>query len=480
MLLSSDVIRNSGIAFGTSGARGLVTQFTNEVCAAFTHSFVATQRQDFTFNHVAIAIDNRPSSFRMAMACAKALEHLGIEAIYYGVVPTPALAYAAMQDKIPSIMVTGSHIPFDRNGLKFYRPDGEISKSDEQEILCTRAKFSPFEDIPNLAVNPDAARLYIQRYTSLFNAALLTGKRIGIYEHSSAGRDLYSKIFSALGAEVIALERSDEFVPIDTEAVSDEDIAKARNWSKQYALDAIFSTDGDGDRPLVADESGTWLRGDILGLLCANALHIEALAIPVNSNTVIDSSAYFSHVKRTRIGSPYVIAEFSTLAENYETIAGFEANGGFLLGSDVRIKQHTLKALPTRDAVLPALMLFAEARHKTISALVDSLPKRVTYSDRIKNFPTERSQIILTLGQEDPNRLLDALGFEEQLIQSLDCTDGLRITLKDNRIIHLRPSGNAPELRCYAEADRVEIAKELVHSCLSKIAVNGFVELLSK
>ncbi|PHQ72733.1 MAG: phosphomannomutase [Shewanella sp.] len=480
MLLSSDVIKISGIAFGTSGARGLVTQFSNEVCAAFTHSFVATQRQHFTFNHVAIAIDNRPSSFRMAMACAKALKHLGIEAIYYGVVPTPALAYAAMQDNIPSIMVTGSHIPFDRNGLKFYRPDGEISKSDEQEILCTRAEFPPFDDIPNLAVNPRAARLYIQRYTSLFNAAFLTGKRIGIYEHSSAGRDLYSEIFSALGAEVIALERSDEFVPIDTEAVSDEDIAKARNWSKQYALDAIFSTDGDGDRPLVADENGTWLRGDILGLLCAHALQIEALAIPVNSNTAIDSCAYFSHVKRTRIGSPYVIAEFSALAENYKTVAGFEANGGFLLGSDIRFKQHTLKALPTRDAVLPALMLFAEAKHNTISSVVDSLPKRVTYSDRIKNFATKRSQIILTLGQENPHRLLKALGFEEVSIQTIDCTDGLRMTLKDGKIIHLRPSGNAPELRCYAEADTVEIAKALVHSCLSKIAVNGFVDLLSE
>ncbi|CAM3512110.1 phosphomannomutase [Shewanella violacea] len=480
MLLSSDVIKKSGIAFGTSGARGLVTQFTNEVCAAFTHAFVATQRQNFTFTHVAIAIDNRPSSFRMAMACAKALEHLDIEVIYYGVVPTPALAYAAMQDNTPSIMVTGSHIPFDRNGLKFYRPDGEISKSDEQEILSTRAEYAPFEDIPNLTVNSSAARLYIQRYTSLFDTSLLSGKRIGIYEHSSAGRDLYSEIFSALGAEVIALERSDEFVPIDTEAVSDEDIAKARTWSKQYALDAIFSTDGDGDRPLVADENGTWLRGDILGLLCANALHIEALAIPVNSNTAIESCAYFSHVKRTRIGSPYVIAEFSALAKDYDVIAGFEANGGFLLASDVKLKQDTLKALPTRDAVLPALMLFAEAKHKTISSLVDSLPKRVTYSDRIKNFPRERSQIILTLGQENPHRLLQALGFEAVSIHSLDCTDGLRMTLTDQRIIHLRPSGNAPELRCYAEADSVEVATNLVSLCLKNIINCGFVDSLSE
>ncbi|AQS38399.1 phosphomannomutase [Shewanella psychrophila] len=480
MLLSSDVIKTSGIAFGTSGARGLVSLFTNEVCAAFTHAFVAIQLKNSNIKHVAIAMDNRPSSFRMAMACAKALEQLGIEAIYYGVLPTPALAYTAMQDNMPCIMVTGSHIPFDRNGLKFYLPDGEISKSDEQEILCTKAEFSPIDDIPNLAVNPRAARLYIQRYTSLFDTSFLAGKRIGIYEHSSSGRDLYFEIFSALGAEIISLERSDKFVPIDTEAVSDEDIAKAQLWSEQYSLDAIFSTDGDGDRPLVADENGTWLRGDILGLICANALHIKALAIPVNSNTAIESSAYFSHVKRTKIGSPYVIAEFSALAKNYETIAGFEANGGFLLGSDVRFEQHTIKALPTRDAVLPTLMLFSGSKHDTISALVDSLPKRVTYSDRIKNFATDRSQIILSLGQEKPNQLLKALGFKEVLIRSLDYTDGLRMTLKDSRIIHLRPSGNAPELRCYAEADSVYMAKSIVNKCLDKITVDGFIDLLSQ
>jgi len=57
------------------------------------------------------------------------------------------------------------------------------------------------------------------------------------------------------------LERSDVFVPIDTEAVSIEDKAKVIKWSKEYNLDIVFSTDGDGDRPLVSDENGVWLRG---------------------------------------------------------------------------------------------------------------------------------------------------------------------------------------------------------------------------
>ncbi|MBJ6889277.1 phosphomannomutase, partial [Vibrio cholerae] len=73
--------------------------------------------------------------------CIAAIQAQGFEAIYYGVIPTPALAYSAMQDEIPCIMVTGSHIPFDRNGLKFYRPDGEITKIDEQAILAAEVCF---------------------------------------------------------------------------------------------------------------------------------------------------------------------------------------------------------------------------------------------------------------------------------------------------------------------------------------------------
>jgi phosphomannomutase len=468
-LISTKVIAESGIAFGTSGARGLVTQFTPDVCAAFTVAFIAGMKRNFSFNQVAIAIDNRPSSHAMAMACAGALQQLDIDVVYYDVVPTPALAYVAQEDVIPAIMVTGSHIPFDRNGLKFYRPDGEISKADEQVIITEQVEFTELCDLPELTPSNRAAEAYITRYTSLFDTPWLTGKRIGIYEHSSAGRDLYYRIFENLGAEVIALERSDKFVPIDTEAVSEEDTLKAINWSKEHKLDAVFSTDGDGDRPLMSDENGNWLRGDILGLLCAEALNIEALAVPVSCNTAIERSKKFKHVERTKIGSPYVITEFANLAKKFSSIAGFEANGGFLLGSDVRLNGQLLKALPTRDAVLPAIMLLAAAGKEVISTLVNALPQRFTHSDRIQNFETERSQVIIAQGKNDPVNLLIQLGFENVDIISVDETDGLRITLADELIIHLRPSGNAPELRCYAEAENYKYASVCVINSLNNI-----------
>lgn len=469
-LVSAEVIASSGVSFGTSGARGLVAQFNPNVCAAFTHAFIDVMKREFQFSTVALAIDNRPSSYCMAMACAGALKQAGIKPVYYGVIPTPALAYQAMQDEIPCIMITGSHIPFDRNGLKFYRSDGEITKVDEAAIVDSQVMFGPIQTLPELEVNSLAAQSYLTRYIALFDEALLDGKRIGIYEHSSAGRDLYSTLFSHLGAEVISLDRSDEFVPIDTEAVSDDDRAKAKKWVVEHKLDAIFSTDGDGDRPLISDETGEWLRGDILGLLTASALNIEALAIPVSCNTAVELSNEFKAVSRTKIGSPYVIAEFSNLNEKFNALAGFEANGGFLLGSDVELENgRSLKALPTRDALLPAIMLFAASKNIKISKLVSRLPQRFTHSDRIKDFSREKGLRIISAAKRNLDEFIAKLGFEGVDIVSINETDGLRVTLQNGRIVHLRPSGNAPELRCYAEAGSLSEASECVVKCLSNL-----------
>ncbi|MCE9777536.1 phosphomannomutase [Shewanella algae] len=465
----SSVLSQSGVAFGTSGARGLVTQFTPQVCMAFTQAFVDVMRQHFTFNTVAIAIDNRPSSYAMAQACASSLIELGLKPIYFGVVPTPALAYTAMQQNIPAIMVTGSHIPFDRNGLKFYRPDGEITKADELAILADDAGLVDAHicDLPK--VSDVAATSYISRYLDLFSPTLLAGKRIGIYEHSSAGRDLYAKLFQKLGAEVVSLGRSDQFVPIDTEAVSLHDIEMAQSWQKEYRLDAVFSTDGDGDRPLLSDETGTYLRGDILCLLAAQFLGIEALAIPVSCNSAVEACGSFKQVFRTRIGSPYVIEAFARLLTQCSRVAGFEANGGFLLGSDIDVNGVNLSALPTRDALLPALAVFAMAANGSISQLVAQLPSIFTASDRIQNFERARSLALIEQGITSPKSFLAKLSLGQFEVLSVDTTDGLRMTLSNGDVIHLRPSGNAPELRCYAESNSIQNAGLLVDLVLKSI-----------
>jgi phosphomannomutase len=463
-----------GVAFGTSGVRGLVKDLMPEICFAFVGSFL--QEVCPNSNKVAVGIDLRPSSPEIAKACLLAIEACGARAVYCGPLPTPALALYAMQNNMPAVMITGSHIPFDRNGIKFYRPDGEISKADEASIMDGLVDVPEFisEQTTQLAlpiVDDSAIEFFKQRYTLLFPSTMLQGKRVGVYEHSSVARDVIKELLAHFGAEVISLERIETFAPIDTEAVSEEDVQKGMNWSKEYKLDAIISTDGDGDRPLIANEKGEWLRGDILGVLCADYLAATHVAAPVNVNTVLELQKPDRKALRTKIGSPYVIAGMEELLQQSPDarLVGFEANGGFLTGVDFVVNNQVLHALPTRDSVLPALIVLAISYEKTrpLSQLTNNYPNRYTASDRIKDIATTVSRQLLVnikTSKAKQLELLSVIGQEGEALEivSIDETDGLRMTLSNGDVVHLRSSGNAPELRCYVEAAECARAQELV------------------
>ncbi|MGY6275662.1 phosphomannomutase [Methylomonas sp. MgM2] len=466
------IMAESGVAFGTSGARGLVSQMTAQVCAAYTLAFLNSLNLAKPGQKIAVGMDLRPSSPAIVRACAAGIRQSGCEVDFCGVLPTPALALYSMTHGMPAIMVTGSHIPFDRNGIKFYRADSEISKADEAAISSAQVDVADIDDdgvMPPL--NPAALEQFKQRYTGLFPANLLSGWRVGIYEHSSAARDCLREILQDLGAEVVGLARTNTFVPIDTEAVSAEDRQRGLDWAAQHRLDALISTDGDGDRPLIADETGNWLRGDIVGLLCAKFLGADTVVTPVSCNTAIELSGLFKQVVRTRIGSPYVIAGMEQ-SPSGGGVAGFEANGGFLAGIGLHVGDRLLRPLPTRDSILPALALLAMAKQEgtRLSALPADLPERYTASDRLQNFPASDSQALVRQLQIDENACRNLWGSELGTVTRRDLTDGLRLTFENGEIIHLRPSGNAPELRCYAEANNMDRAQQLVNTSLQRIA----------
>ncbi len=481
-----ELMAESGVAFGTSGARGTVVAMTDRVCHGYTIGFLrylATLGDFVPGTKVALAGDLRPSTPRILAACAQAVRDMGGEPVYCGLVPTPTLALHAFAQGWPSLMVTGSHIPADRNGIKFYRPHGEVLKDDEagmmaQEVAVEGRTFEAdgsLLDSAPLGPPLDIVPAYIARYASTFGAEALAGKRIGVYQHSAVGRDILADIFRALGADVTPVGRSTTFVPVDTEAVRDEDVKLAREWARDLGFDAIVSTDGDSDRPLLADENGEWLRGDILGVLCARHLGADRVVTPVSSNTVVEKVGAFAATARTRIGSPYVIAEMNAqIAAGGQAVCGYEANGGFLLGTDMPMDHGVLTALPTRDAVLPVLATLVAAGTEPLSKLVSALPQRVTYSNRIADFPTQTSQAILARfdrGElaEQLERLTATFGGIAGEAVAIDRTDGLRITFGSGDVIHLRPSGNAPELRCYTEAATAERAQELNEAALDLV-----------
>ena len=485
------LMQESGVAFGTSGARGLVKNMTDNVCYAYTAAFLQhleEQSELKTDAEVGIAGDLRDSTPRIINAIAAAVLDKGYKPLNCGKIPSPAVASHGLQKHIPTIMVTGSHIPDDRNGIKFNTASGEILKHDEENIRRQTVDIPPelftadgsFTETANYLpeTNPEASQNYQQRYLDFFPPGCLTDMNIGLYEHSGVARDILFDLLTALGATVTRLGRSDKFIPVDTEAIREEDITLARDWSQKHNLNAIVSTDGDADRPLVGDENGNWLRGDIAGILCARYLGITHIATPVSSNTAVERSGLFKTIQRTRIGSPYVIAAMQELkAETDGNIAGYEANGGFLLETPVEREGKTLAALPTRDAVIVILSLLAMAKQegKKISELTDSLPARFTASNRLKEFPTEKSRTCIkklteNSGSSPYQAIENMFGDLCGKVESTDLTDGLRITFQNGEIIHLRPSGNAPEFRCYNEADSLSRVESMNKACMKIIA----------
>ena len=125
--------------FGTSGLRGLVVDLTHDLVADYTVAFITACDCGGT---IYVGQDLRPSSPEIADFVIAAARGEGINVVDCGALPTPALALTSMKANASAVMVTGSHIPADRNGLKFYMPSGEISKADEQNIVSALGQLT--------------------------------------------------------------------------------------------------------------------------------------------------------------------------------------------------------------------------------------------------------------------------------------------------------------------------------------------------
>jgi phosphomannomutase len=546
------------LVFGTSGLRGLVTEITDLEAYINTRGFL-----EYLFEAgdlakggpVSVGGDLRPSSDSpersILRAVVRAIQDTGLVVDNLGRLPTPALTYYAMQHQRPSIMVTGSHIPFDRNGLKFNKRAGEILKTDEPAILravqrVRRIEYSrpeeqsPFDhdamfkpewrgELP--PVNPAALQAYLDRYRSFLAPGSLRGRRVVFYQHSAVGRDLLVELLTALGAEVIPMERSDSFVPIDTEAISADTLRLLQDLADQAQprrgpIDAILSTDGDSDRPLVAgiDAQGKvcFRGGDLLGILVAEFLRADTVVVPISANDAVDLWAAQKDVAvlKTKIGSPYVIEGMERAhAGGGRRVVGWEANGGFLTATDISRDGRILKALPTRDAALPLLAVLCSAQEQSLPVvgLFEKLPRRFSKAGLIDNFPPETSRALIRRFSP-PDREIEQVEYGdsgvrvrraggplEQAVPALaqalqvirrdfqECfapvdgfdqvlgfntLDGVRAFFRNGDIVHVRPSGNAPQLRAYAVANTPERADAIVALALRES--NGILRRLER
>jgi phosphomannomutase len=498
------------LGFGTSGRRGKVVDLTQlEVYLNALAELEYLQSLSLTEGGIQqgdpfyFAYDLRPSSSEfvsqeqgrgeIAQAIAAAIADAGMKAVNLGRIPTPALASYALDRGKGSIMVTGSHIPFDRNGYKTNSSRGELLKEQEapinERVRLVRKRLyeqpwnqSRFDQRGMLKSghqalpeeHGEARAAYIDRFTHFFAGSSLKGKRILVYQHSAVGRDLLVEILEQLGAEVVTGGRSQTFVPIDTENIDAAQLAVIQALADEAAgggpLYALVSTDGDSDRPLVLGVDAKtgkvqFFGGDLVGMVVASYLRADAVVVPISCNDAIDRGPLAPVVEpKTRIGSPFVIAGMeAALAKGKKRVCGWEPNGGFLTGSPISRNGATLSPLLTRDAGLPILGVLFAAEQSGLSLidLFSNLPKRFSRAALLKQFPRATALKIVDRfsppaeAQEIKKDLAQfftaALGFAG--IDRLDYTDGVRILFTNGEVAHVRPSGNADELRIYAVAD---------------------------
>ncbi len=511
------------LTFGTSGLRGLVKDITDleayiNVKGALRYLVASGDIREG--GRVVLAGDLRPSTDRIMRAAARAIVDSGFGVENAGKIPTPALILRAIATGRAGVMVSGSHIPFDRNGIKLNKSAGEVLKTDEPGILREVARVrleeygrtaasSVFTSAGMLETSPDlppvdraAEEGYVRRYVESFAPGGLSGLHVLVYEHSAVGRDIVSRILRELGAKVTTAGRSESFIPIDTENVSDELLDRVGALVAGAAggppLDAVVSTDGDSDRPFLAavlrsaDARGRFVRflpGDLLGIVVAEYLRADAVAVPISANDAVERRMKERGVflQNTKIGSPYVVAALEELqrAKTHERIVGWEANGGFLVGTAIALARGVMGALPTRDSMLPILAnLFAASEPRIgLAALWDRLPARFGRAGLIDNVPVAVSKALVAqlvppgdttdvefVGAEaDAWRerkatlarfFTPALGFDD--IVRINVLDGVRIHFRNGDIAHMRPSGNAPQLRIYANSDSQARADAIV------------------
>jgi len=548
-----DVLGYTPVAsrFGTSGVRALVQDLTDLEVYSLTLGTLrylenigkvqvgAVPRESL---RIPIGGDLRPSTPRILGATARAVMDAGYQLDYVGSLPTPALTFYALAQGVMSFMCTGSHIPADRNGQKTNRCDGEVLKSDEPGIVAAVETVRQQEyrrpaeaSIFNLSgmlkpaqrpvlppVNQAAERLYVERYRQIFPRDGLQGKRILFYEYAAVGRELLPCILALTGAEVIRVGRSDTLTPIDTEAISSAHLRMlaeivAEQQAMHGRIDAIVSTDGDSDRPLLVGVSGSddparpalrFFPGDLIGAVVADYLEADAVSVPISTNPAVHEHFMGKGLTttKTRIGSPFVIAAMQeALVHGKQRVVGWEANGGFLVGSELSLNGGVLPALPTRDAILPilAVMHAAAEQDATLSECFDRLPQWYGRTDLIDDFPQDISRKLLAYFRP-PSEAVQWLEFHSDRILLRDLTetvigewsssdpegqvfhrkrqaiedifthargfgelarinvqDGIRCFFHNGDIAHIRPSGNAPQLRIYAHSRTQARADEI-------------------
>ena len=443
--------------FGTNGVRGIVNTTAMD-CRFATRLGMAIGT--FMKGPVLIGTDARTSSEMLKAACAAGVMATGCEVRDCGVLPTPALQYSVkITDSISGgIVITASHNPPEFNGIKCVDGDGtEMARENEERIerIFHSGDFrtATWEQIGTSSVNDRAIPIYQDSVVSLIDAEAvrLADLRVALDCSNGAGAAVTPKILERLGVEYVTLnaDLNGAFPGHNSEPTPDNARDLVELVSKG-GFDLGMIHDGDADRTIFVDDTGSYMYGDRSLAIAAHFACLEndggLVVTTVGSSRCVEDAVKTAggSIMFTRVGSPVVARAMI----EHGAVFGGEENGGLIFPE----LQHC------RDGAMAAARLIEiVAKHGKMSELQAKIP---TYSQ----YKTKTSC---------PDELKDAVIrelSESAKGEKVDMTDGVKVLFDDGWVL-IRPSGTEPIVRIFSEASSSGRAKDIAERFRQQVAL---------
>lgn len=397
--------------FGTDGIRGPVNRKPMTAETALRLAIAAAR----TFapegqREVMIGQDTRRSCAMIEAALIAGFTSMGLTPVRLGVVPTPAVAMMARESGAAlGVMISASHNPFEDNGLKLFSPEG-VKFSDTVEEALETAMASAFEGdyaVPAAITRPrslaDAGERYVRRCTdTLTGKRDFTGLKIVLDCAHGAGFETAPAALRALGAELIVIGAAPDGVNINTGFGSTAPGA-LKAAILETGADIGIALDGDADRLIVVDETGTVADGDQVMALIAGEMHRTGrLKGGGMVATVMSNMGLSEYLKtedltlaRTKVGDRYVGEHMRAHGFNL----GGEQSGHIILsdvsttGDGLLAGLHVLSVLAARGGkASEMLQVFTPAPQKLVNIRYNGA--NPLENDRVKTALAEAEAIL--------------------------------------------------------------------------------------
>jgi phosphoglucosamine mutase len=427
-----------GQLFGTDGIRGVAnTELTPELAVGLGRAVVRTLREEgIERPRVAVGRDPRASGEMLQAALTAGLCSAGGDVIPLGVLPTPGVAYLTARLGADSgAMISASHNPVQDNGIKFFGPDGyKLTDAEEQRVeeLLQRTE----EDRPTgtrigrLRTERGLTEGYVDHLVATTDVDL-TGLRVVADCANGAASEVGPEVLRRLGCEVVAIHADPDGNNINAGCGSTYPDVVARAVV-EHGADLGLAFDGDADRLIAADQTGTVVDGDAILAILARRLHADrgissvVTTVMTNLGFKIAMEELGVEVIQTKVGDRYVL---EAMREGGHPVGG-EQSGHVIL------TDHAT----TGDGVLTAVQLLA-----TVVASGRAMSDLAAVMRRLP-------QVLVNVKGVDRDRLAEAQalwGAVEEAEAELDGT---------GRVL-VRASGTEPVVRVMVEADSEERAR---------------------